>query len=334
MERRSVLRSTWPALCASSGSMPAYQIERSVEVSAPPAKVFDTIADFNVWKRWSPWLISDPEANVTVTGNPGEAGQLYTWEGEVTGSGEMRLLEADRGRHLKIDLRFLKPFKSTAAVAFDFQPGPSGGTRVKWRMEGSMPWFLFWMIPMMKTFLGMDFHRGLLMVKDWVESGRIDSKVTPHEVEQVGPMRVFGVRAQAHVEAVGPEAKPALERCERLFDQHGLQRTGACLAAYHKMDVKRGMLDFTIGFVVSDTVALPAGSGLSEWRLPLCRAFRVEHLGAYHHLGNGWSVANTLARHRKLKQSNAGAFEVYRSTPKDAPPGSQRVDIYLPLKGR
>ena len=35
-------------------------------------------------------------------------------------------------------------------------------------MRGALPWFLFWMRPAMETFIGMDYERGLKMLKDWL----------------------------------------------------------------------------------------------------------------------------------------------------------------------
>jgi hypothetical protein len=312
--------------------MAAYQIERFIEVSVPPPRVFAVVADFNTWSTWSPWLIADPEAKVRITGTTGAVGSVYSWSGEVTGAGEMELRQAERDQRLELDLRFLKPFKTRADVSFELQPSATG-TRLTWRMSGKMPWFLFWMIPMMKTFVGLDYHRGLLMLKDWIERGKIESKVTSHGVTPIGPLRMFGVRASAHVEQVGPVAKPAMERCQRLFGQHGLPMTGEGIAVYHRMDVKRGMLEFTIGRIVPESASLPGGGELHEWRLPAVRAFRVEHEGAYHHLGNGWSVANQITRYRKMKQSNAGAFEIYRPAPENSAPAGLKVDVFLPLKG-
>lgn len=315
-----------------SSPMPAYRIERSIELSAPPSEVFKVVSDFSTWTAWSPWLIAEPDAVVRLSGTPRTVGSGYAWEGDVTGSGQMELRQVEPDRHLDIELTFLKPFKSVADVAFDLSPS-AAGTRLTWSMGGTLPWFMFWMIPMMKTFLGMDYHRGLLMLKDWIETGKIQSKVTPRDVTSVGPLRMVGVRTSSQVEAVGASAQPAMERCQQLFEHHGLPRDGDAIAVYHRMDVKVGTFEFTIGHVVPESVALPAGSGLQEWRLPAVRAFHVEHVGAYRHLGNGWSVANQLARHRKLKQSKVGAYEVYRHSPKDSAAAELRVDIYLPLKG-
>ena len=61
-------------------------------------------------------------------------------------------------------------------------------------------------------------------------------------------------------------------------------------------------------------------------------ALRVDHLGNYDHLGNSWSAAMQYARHKKLKQSKVGAFELYKNDPNVVAPADLVTEIYLPLK--
>jgi effector-binding domain-containing protein len=77
---------------------------------------------------------------------------------------------------------------------------------------------------------------------------------------------------------------------------------------------------------------LANGSKLSLWELPAVNAFQVQHIGSYRHLGNGWSAANQLVRHRKLKQRSGGTFEIYRNWPGEVAESELVTDIYLPLK--
>jgi len=62
------------------------------------------------------------------------------------------------------------------------------------------------------------------------------------------------------------------------------------------------------------------------------RALRVDHVGSYDHLGNGWSAAHQYARYKKLKQSRVGTFEVYRNSPDTTAADALITEIYMPLK--
>ncbi|MDA8948324.1 hypothetical protein N9H57_04220 [Flavobacteriaceae bacterium] len=37
--------------------------------------IFNIINDFHHWPKWSPWLIADPQANVTIEPN----GKYFNW---------------------------------------------------------------------------------------------------------------------------------------------------------------------------------------------------------------------------------------------------------------
>ena len=119
-------------------------IERSIVIDAPTEKVYPLVADFHNWRPWSPWLITEPEAKVTVN----EDGKSYSWEGKRTGSGNMTVLDETANRFLNMELNFLKPWKSSSKVRWRFE-SEGEGTKVTWFMDSSLPWFMFWMTKMM-----------------------------------------------------------------------------------------------------------------------------------------------------------------------------------------
>lgn len=69
--------------------MPKFHVQRSIEINAARAEVFRRVADFSTWQIWSPWLIAEPDANVTVSDDPSAVGATYAWDGEVVGAGQM-----------------------------------------------------------------------------------------------------------------------------------------------------------------------------------------------------------------------------------------------------
>jgi hypothetical protein len=36
--------------------MPAYNVHRSIVINVPSEQVFNTVADYGTWTKWSPWL--------------------------------------------------------------------------------------------------------------------------------------------------------------------------------------------------------------------------------------------------------------------------------------
>jgi len=308
--------------------MPKFHVDRSITINAAPEKVHDTVADFGTWTTWSPWLCAEPDATVTVTDDASSVGSVYAWKGEVVGQGEIEHKQLERGRLIDQEIRFLKPWKSVSHVAFRTQPA-EGGARITWNMDGSLPWFMFWMKPMMKAFIGMDYERGLRMLKEYIETGHINAKTHVQGIESVGPLKVIGVRSTCSTSDVGASMEKTFSSAGREFERHGLPMDGDMISVYHCFDIKGQTFDYTGGHVVPESTSVPAG--LSSWSLPQCRALHVAHEGSYNHLGNSWSAANQHARYKKLKQSKVGTFEIYRN-PQESDESKLRTDIYLPLK--
>jgi effector-binding domain-containing protein/uncharacterized protein YndB with AHSA1/START domain len=312
--------------------MPKYNITKSIEIAASPQRVFECVADYGTWTTWSPWLIAEPTAKVTLSKPANAIGSTYAWVGDVTGEGILEHKRLEPGRLIVDELKFIKPFKSTNTTTFELKP-TSKGTHLTWSMDSSMPWFLFWMIPMMKTFIGMDYSRGLSMLKDLIETGKINSKVIQHGVEKMSSLKMAGVARICKVEGVSSSMQEAFGEAQREFARLGLPTDKGTISVYTKFKIKQGEFHYISGFIIPENTTVPAGSSLKTWSMPTSKVYRIEHIGPYKHLGNGWSVANMQCRGKKLKQQKIGTFEIYRNSPDTTPDDEIKTDIYLPLKG-
>jgi len=136
--------------------MPVFSVEKSIHIEAPIDAVFGRVRDFKGWVDWSPWIIAEPNCSLDYE----DDGKGYSWDGEIIGSGEMEIKNETAPKVIDYRLTFLKPWKSECTTHFKFAE-KDGGTQVHWTMNGSLPWFMFWMKGMMTTFVGMDYDRGL-----------------------------------------------------------------------------------------------------------------------------------------------------------------------------
>jgi effector-binding domain-containing protein len=310
--------------------MPRFHVHRSTEIIASPEKVFEVVSDFGTWTTWSPWLCAEPDAQVNVTDDSSSVGSLYSWKGEIVGEGEIEHRALKAGRLIEDEIRFLKPFRSKSQVSFELEP-VGEGTKITWHMRGSLPWFLFWMLSQMEVFIGMDYERGLKMLKEWIETGHILSKTEIRGVQPVGPMRMAGVRKTCTMAEIGPSMKAAFAEATEKLNENNLPTDGECLSVYHKFDMKAQTFEYTSGFALPQSVE-SLSADLSVWSIPQVKALNVIHTGTYEHLGNGWSAAHQFARYKKLKQSKVGTFEIYKNNPDDTAPAELRTEISLPLK--
>lgn len=311
--------------------MPKYQVEKSISIQSTPEQVYALVADFNTWTSWSPWLLVEPNATVTVSPNANSVGSLYKWDGDITGSGEVEHKRLEASRTIEEELRFLKPFKSTCQVIFAIAPD-RGMTKLTWTMNGKMPWFLFFLLPMMKTFLGMDFQRGLNMIRDIIENGKVRARSESMGVQSTPAIRMAGIVGSCAVDSVGPALDAAMGEAEKEFRLAGVQSNQPMVCVYTHFHIKKGRFEYICGYMLPEGVTLKPGTKLKEWSQPAGRAMQVKHTGSYLHLGNAWYVATQLARKEKLKQCKSGTYEIYRNSPEQTAEEALVTEIYLPLK--
>ena len=317
--------------------MPAFHVDRTIEIAASTETVFDIVSDFSTWTKWSPWLCIDREAKVTVSDDPRSVGSLYQWAGELVGQGEVEQLRLERPASIKEEIRFLKPFKSRSDVEFQLE-SVGGNTKITWIMDGRLPWFMFWMKSSMMLFIGMDYERGLKMLKEFVETGAVLSKTDVVGVEMFKAINVIGLRDSSPVDQIGPamerifaESMAKLSQSGTPMDASSDASSGAeMVSVYHPCDLKERRFDFTSGLALPSETSVPPG--LASCQVPEGKSLHIRHTGSYENLGNAWSGAYQYARYKKLKVLKQDAVEIYRNDPKTTSKDELITDIYLPLK--
>jgi uncharacterized protein YndB with AHSA1/START domain len=140
-----------------------FRVERSLDMQAPPEKIFAILSDFHRSSEWSPYEKLDPKMKRTHSGAPQGKGAVYAWDGDSNvGAGRMEITDAKPARSLTIKLDFSRPFEASNVVDYDLVP-KGEATNVSWAMHGPMP-FISKVICVFVDFdkmIGKDFEQGL-----------------------------------------------------------------------------------------------------------------------------------------------------------------------------
>ena len=113
-----------------------FHVERTANMAAPPAMVFDQVNDLHKWEAWSPWAKLDPNAKITFEGPPSGTGTIMTWAGNnEVGEGKMTLAESRPNELVKINVDIVKPMEGSSTTEFAFKP-EGDQTAVTWSMSG------------------------------------------------------------------------------------------------------------------------------------------------------------------------------------------------------
>ena len=307
--------------------MPKTHISRSKIINAPAEKVFPPIANLAEWEAWSPWMIMEPEAVVTVADDK----QSYGWKGERVGEGHMAITDQVENKSARYDLTFLKPFKSTAKVGMDLSE-VDGGTQVTWTMDSQLPFFMFFMKRMMETFVGMDYDRGLNLLKDYVEDGEVHSKLNFLGERDYAGCTYIGLRRACSIEDMPQLMQADFEGLGSWAAENGLD-PASMFSIYHDFNPLKGKCEFTSAIPYVDRPeTLP--DGFITGSQAATRLYTLEHVGPYEHLGNAWSTLHNMIRSKTFKvQKGYHPFETYGNSPQDTDPKDLITQINFALKG-
>ncbi|WP_309380513.1 SRPBCC family protein [Cerasicoccus frondis] len=305
--------------------MPKVTVERSVMINAPRGKVYATVRDFHQWPEWSPWLICEPDAKLTFA----KDGRKYTWDGQYIGSGEIAVIRETEGVSIDYQLTFLKPFKSKATARLEFA-NAGEQTKVTWKMDSSMPFFLFFLCGMMKNLIGMDYERGLLMLRNYVETGDRSCALKFIGEESFSGFAYWGIRTKTTMKEVGPSMEKDFALLVEKMTTAGIEPSGAPFSIYHKWDIGKGKIDYTIGIPVNEGATAPAD--VLAGSIPDCRVYSIQHTGPYELLGNPWSALMTRQRAKAFHCSKLPPFETYANDPRETKPEDLVTVVHYPLK--
>ena len=309
--------------------MPAYHVERSIEINASAERVRPALSDFAEWPKWSPWLCMEPNATLNVAGSPGTTDHGYDWDGELVGAGRMQMTSIDASRQ-EMDLHFVRPFKSEARVILEIEPLGSDATRVTWHMHGKMPIFLFFMLGMMKAMIGMDYERGLRMLKEYVETGAVKSRTALAGIVDAPGMEYVGVEARCAIAEIGDSMGETMPALHRIVMENAHEMSGPPGTIYNDFNIKAQTCHYTSFAPTQGRVEI---DGATSGTIAPCKALKVIHTGSYDHLGNAWSTGMAYQRYKKLKPlKRQPPFEIYVSDPERTPAQEIVTEIYLPLR--
>ena len=131
-----------------------YAVERSVTINKPKTEVFDYIKYLKNQDNYSKWAKMDANMKKTYTGTDATPGFISAWDSDKkdVGKGEQEIKKIADGARVDYELRFKKPWESTAQSYLSTDSVSPTQTKVSWGITGHMPY------PMniMQLFMNMD----------------------------------------------------------------------------------------------------------------------------------------------------------------------------------
>lgn len=274
-----------------------YHIEQSRTINVSADQLKNTLTDLNEFLVWSPWNCLDDHASANIANPIHQEGHSLHWSGPVIGEGIQTLTKiSDHTIESRLD--FLKPFKAVSPTKFELK-SKEHTTEVTWSMEGSLPFFLFFLKKMMTVMLTRDLERGLDRLKEYCEEGKVHSLFSKAEKIDVDTFYFQGIEGRCTLAEIPQQMRLAFEkitsdiRNQKIKNHHGL------LSVYHNIDPIKALVHYTAGaYFTSEPEAI---AGYHQGKIETHKAIKLTLKGPYHHLKTAWGKAFAFQRTQKLK---------------------------------
>ena len=301
-------------------------ISKSIEIIASASKIYEILSDYRQWPKWSPWLIMDPNTKLEFS----DDGSQYSWNSDRIGVGQMTTTDQRKDKWIKSDLIFTKPWKSKSKVRFDLVESGEG-TKVTWSMDGSLPFFMFFMKKMMEGFVGMDYERGLLMLKEYVEEGKVSSSLEFKGTQSHPGFKYIGITRELEMDRMKDMAED-FEKLHEYITSNDIETDHRPFCIYHKFQVVKKKVKYTAGVPVKEDIQdLP--DGMKMGKIASTEVNTVIHKGSYQYLGNVWSAQQNMMRSKEFKPKRGfHPWEEYQNMPGEVPDNELVTHVHFAVK--
>lgn len=308
--------------------MATIHMSHSSLIDAPKEKIYKVLMHLQESAKWFPWLAIDADAKVAFSQKQGEIGSGISWEGELSGNGQIKLRQIDDA-DIEMDIYFFKPFNFSITSLYTLQEH-EGKTEVIWHMKGSLPWYLYFMRKKLQRLVQMDLERGLGMLKEYVEDEKVTSSCHIEGVVEMQANKYVAISNTCAIEEVGDVMKKDYEKLFDFIAENEITLEKMPFSIYNTFNLSKNETTFISCIPYDGEIKLPNGFIYGE--IVPQKAIKVVHTGTYKHLANGWMAARTYARIKRIKTTTSIiGMEFYPNDPDNTPPEELTTEIYLPL---
>lgn len=279
------------------------KVERSIGVNAPADMVKAKLADFHFFNTWSPWNEKDPNMKMTYSGETGQPGSGYAWEGnKEVGKGSMEYLGTS-GDSVKEKVIFTEPHQGGGDVYFIVMP-EGNSSNVSWGMtfDVAFPGRAFMLFMNMEKQMAPDFEKGLNNMKNKLEAENTTEKTyNGYKVKEADwqERNYFGRRETLSFEKMQPFFATNFPKIYADAAKNKLI-PGPPSAIFYSYDEAGKKADCAAVITAGDAKEL---KGWDKFTIPASKVLWIEYYGAYEKSANAHNAMNQYIKEKNLKQA-------------------------------
>lgn len=310
------------------------RVERALAIDAHAATVFALLNDFHQVNKWSPWLATDPNARIDISGPTRGVGAMMTWSGNIIGNGAQVIVSSEPLQKIvtRLSLQNMGDIETSFRLT-----RTEFGTTVLWRYENDFGRNIFgrYYGLLLDSIVGVDFELGLASLKAMAESlppTDFSDLDVEHFVVTATDIAYMEASSEPLAAAISEAMGNAYFAVLNFMDRHGLQKAGAPLSISRAFDGSE--LRFDAGIPVR---GITATTPRVQDAVRLGHTYggpviRVTHRGSYLQLGQ---THNKIAAYLAALgiSRNGDAWESYVSDPTRTNESELITHIFYPISG-
>ena len=148
-----------------------HYVQREIIINAPRQTIFDFLKFLKNQDRFNKWATEGKEnRKEEFKGTDGTVGFIYAWSGDKrAGQGEKEIMNLVEGKKIETEIRFVKPFRTTASIIMETETLSDTLTRVSMSNAGTLKYPLNIMIPLVEKNFPRDMDESLQKLKSILE---------------------------------------------------------------------------------------------------------------------------------------------------------------------
>lgn len=303
-----------------------FRIKRSLEIEAPLDSVFAAIVDFKSWPAWSPWLMHEPDAEITYSENYPAEGGFYSWNGKAVGAGKLTHLQITPATSIRQQIEFQHPFKSVNQISWAFE-NRQANCLVTWEMHGRMPFLFRFMAKKMEPMIGRDYELGLALLNGYLNANAPHPACTFAGREDLQDFSYWAIPCNGNRRQLETARRSSTESLRAAAGGS----TGLALTLYHRFNPLASHFQTEVAIPINDHTPQ---SNYTRREFKGGRYFKMTLQGDHRFLPLGWFALSSHCRMHKIKLDRARpALEIYHDDSDEVADSNQISSaLYIPIK--
>jgi len=147
-----------------------HYVKREIIINAPRQKVFDFVKLLENQDKFNKHAMAGPDRNREYKGTDGTVGFIYAWKGnKEAGEGEKEIKNIIEGKRVEMEIRFVKPMKTSATIIMDLESLSDNQTKLTWSNAGRLQYPVNLFIPIMEKAVPKAMDESLVSLKNILE---------------------------------------------------------------------------------------------------------------------------------------------------------------------